>query len=155
MLVPDEAVPTGTKFCRRYWITDQREAQHGTYDTIGNGVQTREYSQVFQHTPKSVTMSFGNHLRITVPSEARKYIARELDRVSTSWEITKTLDVVRYCAAQPTLTDRVMQRTKAASRAEKLEAVLVMAELMCGMINVQPRLLPVRAGKRSEGTGER
>lgn len=138
MLVPDEAVPTGTRFCRRYRITDQREAQQGTYDTIGNGVQTREYSQVFQHTSKVVTMQFGSLLSVTVPSLALDLIRRELDRVSTSWELTRTIEVLRYCAAQPTLTDRVAQRTKTSSRAEKLDFVLVMAELMCGMINIQP-----------------
>ncbi|KAJ7984161.1 hypothetical protein DPEC_G00364450 [Dallia pectoralis] len=138
MLVPDEVVPTGTRFCRRYRITDQREAQQGTYDTISNGVQTREYSQVFQHTSKVITMQFGSLLSVTVPSVATDLIRRELDRVSTSWELTRTLEVLRYCAAQPTLTDRVAQKTKTSSRAEKLDSILVMAELMCGMINIQP-----------------
>lgn len=138
MLIPDESVPTGTRFCRRYRITDQREAQQGTYDTISNGVQTREYSQVFQHTSKVVTMQFGSLLSVTVPSIAADLIRRELDRVSTSWELTRTIEVLRYCAAQPTLTDRVAQRTKTSTRAEKLDSILVMAELMCGVINLQP-----------------
>ncbi|KAL7371378.1 hypothetical protein ABVT39_025672 [Epinephelus coioides] len=138
MLVPDDAVPTGARFRRRYTITDQREAQQGTYDRITNGVQTREYSQIFQHTSKVVTMQFGSLLSFTAPSEAADLIRRELERVSTSWELTKTIEVLKYCAAQPTLTDRVIQRTKTSSRAEKLDAVLIMAELMCGMVNVQP-----------------
>ena len=138
MLVPDEVVPTGTRFCRRYRITDQREAQQGTYDTISNGVQTREYSQVFQHRSKVVTMQFGSLLSVTVPSMAMDLIRRELDRVSTSWELTRTIEVLRYCSAQPTLTDRIAQRTKTSGRAEKLDSILVMAELMCGMINIQP-----------------
>lgn len=138
MLVPDEVVPTGTRFCRRYRITDQREAQQGTYDTISNGVQTREYSQVFQHRSKVVTMQFGSLLSVTVPSVAMDLIRRELDRVSTSWELTRTIEVLRYCSAQPTLTDRIAQRTRTSGRAEKLDSILVMAELMCGTINIQP-----------------
>jgi len=138
MLVPDGAVPTGTRFCRRYTITDQREAQQGTYDTVGNGVQTREYSQVFRHTSKVVTMQFGSLLSVTVPSLAVALVRRELDRVSTSWELTRTIEVLRYCSAQPTLTDRIAQRTKTFSRAEKLDSILTLAELLCGMINTQP-----------------
>ncbi|KAE8277468.1 hypothetical protein D5F01_LYC24595 [Larimichthys crocea] len=138
MLVPDEAVPTGTRFRKCYRITDQREAQQGTYDTVTNGVQTREYSQVFQHTSKVVTMQFGSLLNVTVPSVAMDLIRRELDRVSTSWELTRTIEVLKYCAAQPTLTDMVAQRTKTYSPAEKLDAILVMAELLCGVINLQP-----------------
>ncbi|KAK7915598.1 hypothetical protein WMY93_011359 [Mugilogobius chulae] len=138
MLVPDGRVPTGTRFSKRYRITDQREAQQGTYDTVGNGVQTREYSQVFQHTSKVVTMQFGCLLDVTVPSVAEDLIRRELDRVSTSWELTRTLEVLKYCAAQPTLTDRVALKTRTHSRAEKLDSILTMAELMCGMINIQP-----------------
>lgn len=46
--------------------------------------------------------------------------------------------MLRYCAAQPTLTDRVTQRTKTSGRAKKLDSILVMTELMCGMINVRP-----------------
>lgn len=138
LLIPDNVVPTGTRFCRRYRITDQREAQQGSYDTITNGVQTREYSQVFHHTSKVVTMQFGCLLGVTVRSVAIDLIARELERVSTSWELTRTIDLLRYCVAQPTLTDRVAQRTKTHNRGEKLDAILVMAELLCGMINIQP-----------------
>ena len=138
MLVPDKVVPTGTRFCKRYRITDQREAQHGTYDTITNGVQSREYSQVFQHKSFVVTMQFGCLLSITVPTEAFDLIKRELDMASTSWELTRTTEVLRYCAAQPTLTDRIAHRTTTVSRAEKLDSVLIMAELMCGMVNIQP-----------------
>ncbi|KAJ7983445.1 hypothetical protein DPEC_G00378500 [Dallia pectoralis] len=87
---------------------------------------------------KVITMQFGSLLSVTVPSVATDLIRRELDRVSTSWELTRTLEVLRYCAAQPTLTDRVAQKTKTSSRAEKLDSILVMAELMCGMINIQP-----------------
>lgn len=138
MLVPDEAVPVGMRFRRHYRITDQLEAQEGTYDTVTNRVQSREYSQVFQHTSKVVTMQFGALLNITVPSKAKDMIKRELDSASTSWEITRTIEVLKYCAAQPTLTDMVAQRTRTYSRAEKLDAILMMAELMCGMINLQP-----------------
>lgn len=138
MLVLDKAVPTGTRFCRRYRITDQREAQRGTYDTIGNGVQTREYSQVFQHTSKVVTMQFGSILGITVPSVAEELIQRELGRVGTSWELTRTIEVLEYGTTHPTLTDRISQKLGSCSRAEKLDSVLTMAELMCGMVNVQP-----------------
>lgn len=138
MMIPDQAVPTGTRFCRRYTITDQREAQRGTYDTVGNGVQTRQYSQVFQHTSKVVTMRFGSLLGITVPAAAAELIHRELERVGTSWELTRTIEVLQYCAAQPTLTDRIAQRLGQCCRADKLDCVLAMAELMCGMVNVQP-----------------
>lgn len=130
MLVPDGRVPMGTRFCRRYRITDQREAQEGTYDTVGNGVQTREYSQVFQHTSKVVTMQFGCLLDVTVPSVALDLIKRELNRVSTSWELTRTLDVLKFCAAQPTLTDRVALRIRTSTRAEKLECILVILSLI-------------------------
>lgn len=138
LMVPDGAVPTEARFCRRYRITDQREAHEGTYDTVGNSVQSKDYSQVFQLTSKVVTMQFGSVLKITVPSVARELIARELDRVGVSWELTKTIEVLRYCTAQPTLSDRVIHRTKSANRADKLDSVLVVTELTCGMINVQP-----------------
>ncbi|KAK7878281.1 hypothetical protein WMY93_031100 [Mugilogobius chulae] len=138
MLVPDEVVPVGTKFCKRYRITDQREAQQGAYDTVVNGVQTREYSQVFQLSSKVVTMRFGCLLGVTVPSVAADLIKREFDAASTSWDLTKTIEVLRYCAAQPTLTDRIAHKTKTCSRAEKLDCILVVAELTCGMINLQP-----------------
>lgn len=137
-LVPDGMVPKGTRFCKRYRITDQREAQEGTYDTVGNGVQTKEYSQLFQHTAKVVTMQFGCLLSVSVPSVAKDLIARELQRVYTSWELTRTIDILKYCAAQPTLTDRIVQRSKMFSRAERLDAILVMAELLCGTVNLQP-----------------
>lgn len=91
MLILDKAMPMGTRFRRHYRITDQREAQQGTYDTVTNRVQTREYSQVFQHTSKVVTMQFRSLLSVTVSSMAMDMIRRELDRVSTSWELTRTL----------------------------------------------------------------
>nr|BBA49200.1 major capsid protein [Oryzias latipes] len=138
MLIPDKSVPTGTRFTRRYKITDQREAQRGTYDTVGNGVRTREYSQVFQHTSKVVTMQFGFLLGITVPSVAEELIRRELEQARTSWELTKTIEVLEYCAAQPTLTDRICQKLASLPRAEKLDSVLTMAELMCGTVNAHP-----------------
>ena len=138
MLVPDMKVPKDMKFRRRYKITDQREAQQGTYDTISNGVQTKEYCQVFKPDSRFITMQFGSLLDVTVPSLATELIRREFDRVSTCWEITRSIAVLKYCAAQPTLTDRVMQRTRTSSLAEKLDCVLVMAELMCGMVNIQP-----------------
>lgn len=141
LMIPDKKVPTGTRFCRRYVITDQREAQRGTYDTVGNGVQTRTFSQVFQHTSKVVTMRFGCLLGITVDSHATEIIRRELESVGTSWELTRTIEVLRYCQAQPTLVDRVMQRLNKCSRAERLDCVLTMAELTCGMVNVQPRAI--------------
>ncbi|KAE8287289.1 hypothetical protein D5F01_LYC13327 [Larimichthys crocea] len=128
----------GTRFCKCYRITDQREAQQGTYDTVTNGVQTSLEDQVFQHTSKVVTMQFGSLLNVTVPSVATDLIRRELDRVSTSWELTRTIEVLKYCAGQPTLTDMVAQRTKTYGPAEKLDAILVMAELLCGVINLQP-----------------
>lgn len=76
-------------------------------------------------------MQFGSLLSVTVPSIAMDLIKRELDRVSTSWELTRTIEVLRYCAAQPTLTDRVAQRTKVCSNAEKLDSILVMVENSC------------------------
>lgn len=137
-LIPDDKVPTGMRFIRLYRITDQREGQHGMYDTITNGVMSKDYKQEFRPTSRVVTMRFGSLLGVTVPSVALELITRELDSVSTSWELTRTIDVLQYCAAQPTLTDRIAQRTKTASRAERLDCVLMMAELMCGMVNLQP-----------------
>lgn len=137
-MIPDDTVPTGTKFRRCYMITDQREAQHGTYDTITNGVQTKEYSQEFKPTPRVITMQFGSLLSVTVPSVAIDLITRELNRVSTSWELTRTIEVLQYCAAQPSLTDRISQKIKTSSRAERLDCVLTMVELMCGMVNIHP-----------------
>ncbi|KAL4009158.1 hypothetical protein ACER0C_003010 [Sarotherodon galilaeus] len=137
-LIPDDKVPTGMKFVRLYRITDQREAQHGTYDTITNGVMSKDYKQEFRPTSRVVTMRFGSLLGVTVPSVALELITRELNSVSTSWELTRTIDVLQYCAAQPALTDRIAQRTKTASRAERLDCVLTMAELICGMVNLQP-----------------
>lgn len=138
MLVPDESVPAGLRFRRHYRITDQLEAQEGTYDTVTNRVQSREYSQVFQLTSKVVTTQFGALLKIAVPSETKDLIRRELDSATTSWELTRTIEVLKYCAVQPTLTDMVAQRTRTYSPAEKLDAILMMAELMCGVINLQP-----------------
>lgn len=136
MLIPDDKVPTSMKFVRLYRITDQREAQHSTYDMITNGVMSKDYKQEFRPTSRVVTMRFGSLLGVTVPSVALELITRELDSVSTSWELTRTIDVLQYCTAQPTLTDRIAQRTKTASRAEKLDCVLTMAELICGMVNL-------------------
>lgn len=138
MLIPDDKVPTGTKFFRKYRITDQREAQHGTYDTISNGVQTTVHSEEFRPTSKVVTMQFGSLLSVTVPSVAVDLITRELEMASTAWELTRTCEVLQYCAAQPTLIDRIARQTKTAGRAERLDYVLTMAELTCGMVNIQP-----------------
>lgn len=138
MLIPDDKVPTGTKFFRKYRITDQREAQHGTYDTITNGVQTTVHSEEFRPTSKVVTMQFGSLLSVTVPSVAVDLITRELEMASTAWELTRTCEVLQYCAAQPTLIDRIARQTKTAGRAERLDYVLTMAELTCGMVNIQP-----------------
>ncbi|KAJ8009818.1 hypothetical protein DPEC_G00068150 [Dallia pectoralis] len=106
------------------------EAQQGTYDN-----QQRSADQRIQPSVPAYVQGDHNAIRkpaeVTVPSVATDLIRRELDRVSTSWELTRTLEVLRYCAAQPTLTDRVAQKTKTSSRAEKLDSILVMAELMC------------------------
>lgn len=137
-LIPDDKVPTGTRFIRKYRITDQREAQHGTYDTITNGVQSTEYSEEFRPTSKVVSMQFGSLLSVTVPSIAADLITRELEKCSTSWELTRTIELLQYCAAQPTLIDRIVRQTRTAGRAERLDDVLTMAELTCGMVNIQP-----------------
>lgn len=137
-LIPDDKVPTGTKFIRKYRITDQREAQYGTYDTITNGVQSTEYSEEFRPTSKVVSMQFGSLLSVTVPSVAADLITRELEKCSTSWELTRTIELLQYCAAQPTLIDRIVRQTRTAGRAERLDDVLTMAELTCGMVNIQP-----------------
>lgn len=137
--VPDSVVPKGSRIRKTYKITDQREAQRGSYDTVVNGVQTKSYSQVFNHKPRVLSVQFGSLLCVAVPTEARELIARELGKVSTSWELTKTMEILRYCTAQPSLTDRVMIRTRCSDKADRLDAILTMAELMCGMVNAQPR----------------
>lgn len=139
----DVKIPLGTKYRRKYRITDQREAQQGTYDTITNGVQSRDYEQIYYPTSRVVTMQFGCLLGVAVQSQAEELIARELDRVSTTWELTKTIDILRYCAAQPTLVDRIVRVTKPSNRAERLDCVLIISELMCGMVNIQPESFPL------------
>lgn len=137
-MIPDDKVPTGTTFIRKYRITDQREAQHGTYDTVTNGVQSTEYSEEFRPSSKVVSMQFGSLLDFTVPSVAADLITRELEKCSTSWELTRTIELLQYCAAQPTLIDRIVRQTKTSGRAERLDDVLTIAELTCGMVNIQP-----------------
>lgn len=139
MCVPDRIVPKGARIRKTYKITDQREAQRGSYDTITNGVQTKEVSQVFHHKQKVLSVQFGSLLSVTAPAEAQELIARELGKVSTSWELTKTMEILRYCAAQPSLTDRVTAWTRWSNKADRLDATLTMADLMCGMVNVQPQ----------------
>ena len=142
MMVPMEHVPTSSILVKKFTRADQREAQEGAYDSVGNSVPSREFKQVYTMISKFVSLKFGNKLTMISRTEALKLVEQVFNSASVSWQLTKIKSVLIYCVRQPTLIDMLLQRVKHSSRAERLHWALMIAELMCGIVNVCPAATP-------------
>ena len=142
MMVPMEHVPTSSILVKKFTRADQREAQEGAYDSVGNSVPSREFKQVFTMISKFVSLKFGNKLTMISRTEAFKLVEQVFNSASVSWQLTKIKSVLIYCVRQPTLIDMLLQRVKHSSRAERLHWALMITELMCGIVNVCPAATP-------------